>query len=102
MALLSAVHNFVNLFEAKRSHNLFEFQTPIRANNKHHFIDKIALFKSIQRMSYDRLPAQETRQLVQPHTPAASRRNNNRRIHERTEFTKESSAPPDSVPCPPP
>src|SRR6516225_199814 len=99
MTLLSAVNNLVNLLEAKRSHNLFEFQTPIRTNDKRHLIDKIALFKSIQRMRHHRFPFQQACQFVQAHATAASCRNNNRGIHERILCTAWLKALPSALPA---
>src|SRR6516162_3354299 len=99
MTLLSAVNNLVNLPEAKRSHNLFEFQTPIRANDKRYFIDEFALFKAIQRMRHDRFSSQEACQFVQAHATAASCRNNNRGIHERILCTTWLKALPSALPA---
>src|SRR6516162_4506079 len=99
MTLLSAINNLVNLRKAKRSHNLFEFQTPIRANDERHFINEIALFKSLQRMRHDRFSSQEACQFVQAHATAASCRNNNRAIHERILCTTWLKALPSALPA---
>src|ERR1700722_4719415 len=82
MSLQATVNDATNFGISESVHDLLKFRSSIGANDKNDFIDFVALFESIHRMSNHRPVPNKAQQLIKPHSLTAASRYNYGGNHE--------------------
>src|ERR1700730_12177479 len=81
MAFLASIYQAPDFLESEFLDHLLKLIASIRTNHQCNLIDEIALFKTLNGMDHDRLPAKRCSQLVKAHSLAAASGYNNSGDH---------------------
>ena len=82
MSFRSAIDKAIDLGKSESVHDLLKFCAPIGTNDQNHLVDIVALFEPVDRMSNDRLVADEAQQFIKSHSLTAASRYDYGRDHE--------------------